>query len=323
MATLSRRRVALIVGAVLALVLVGGAVALALILGRGSPTAAPSPSASASPSASGAGPTSSVPITTGEPSPTVPSTAESSAPPPSDVPLPPATTAEPEPPAPSPPEEVPPSSTLPDALRGLDIERLATARPVVALTFDAGANDAGLASILSTLAAERVPATFFLTGTWAQANPAKVAQIAAAGQRIGNHSMTHPDMTGLSDAQIGAELARAQTAILAGGADPRPLFRFPLGARNARTIAAVNASGYAAVRWTVDTLGWQGTMGGTRGAGFVAQRVMAALVPGEIVLMHVGSNPQDGSTLDADALPSIISQLRAAGYGFTTLDILL
>ena len=35
--------------------------------------------------------------------------------------------------------------------------------------------------------------------------------------------------------------------------------------------------------------------------------------------MHVGSNPSDGSTLDADALPTIISELRARGYSFVTL----
>ncbi|WP_369045053.1 polysaccharide deacetylase family protein [Sinomonas sp. P10A9] len=232
--------------------------------------------------------------------------------------------AQPAPPAPEPqPQPEPQAPVLPEALRGLDVERIATSQKLVALTFDAGANDAGLASILSTLAANHVPATFFLTGRWAQANPAKVAQIAAAGHRIGNHSMTHTDMTTQTDAQIAAELANAQAAIQAGGSDPRPLFRFPSGARNARTIAAVNATGYAAIRWTVDSLGWQGTMGGARGPGFVTQRVLAALQPGEIVLMHVGSNPDDGSTLDAAALPDIIAQMRAAGYGFTTLDILL
>lgn len=50
---------------------------------------------------------------------------------------------------------------------------------------------------------------------------------------------------------------------------------------------------------------------------------MGALRPGEIVLMHLGSNPQDGTTLDADALPDVIDRMRAAGYGFVTLDALL
>jgi peptidoglycan/xylan/chitin deacetylase (PgdA/CDA1 family) len=48
--------------------------------------------------------------------------------------------------------------------------------------------------------------------------------------------------------------------------------------------------------------------------------VVGSLRPGEIVLMHVGSNPDDHSTLDADALPELIDALRARGYGFTTLD---
>jgi peptidoglycan/xylan/chitin deacetylase (PgdA/CDA1 family) len=52
----------------------------------------------------------------------------------------------------------------------------------------------------------------------------------------------------------------------------------------------------------------------------VVARVVAAARPGAIVLMHVGSNPDDGSTLDADALPTIIRKLRAQGYGFVRLS---
>jgi hypothetical protein len=47
--------------------------------------------------------------------------------------------------------------------------------------------------------------------------------------------------------------------------------------------------------WTVDTLGWEGAKGHIS-AFVVAARVLAALRPGEIVLMHVGSNPDDHST---------------------------
>ncbi|TDL31658.1 polysaccharide deacetylase family protein [Arthrobacter nitrophenolicus] len=214
-------------------------------------------------------------------------------------------------------------TSVPPALLGVDLERIPTTQKVVALTFDAGANDAGLRSILATLAANGVPGTFFLTGDWVNQFPSDPALIYNAGHRIGNHSMTHPDFTTLTSAQIAAEISSAQRTIEAAGGDPRPFFRFPFGARDSRTIADVNAAGYAAVRWTVDTLGWQGTMNGTRGPGFVVQRVMASAQPGQIVLMHLGSNPDDGSTLDAAALPEVISQLRAAGYGFVTLDAAL
>ncbi|SDI14945.1 Peptidoglycan/xylan/chitin deacetylase, PgdA/CDA1 family [Actinokineospora alba] len=211
---------------------------------------------------------------------------------------------------------------FPAALRGQDLTVLPTSRKVVALTFDAGANSAGLSKILATLSAKQVPATFFLTGTWARSNPAGVRSITAGGHRVGNHSMTHPHLRGMSDAAVADELAQAERAIRAAGADPRPWFRFPFGDRDARAISAVNAAGYVSVRWTVDTLGWKGTSDGITAAQ-VTERTLNALRPGEIVLMHIGSNPDDKSTLDADALPGMIDALRARGYGFVTMDAAL
>jgi peptidoglycan/xylan/chitin deacetylase (PgdA/CDA1 family) len=79
--------------------------------------------------------------------------------------------------------------------------------------------------------------------------------------------------------------------------------------------------GYVPVRWTVDSLGWKGTSGG-QSVQSVVNRVLAAAQPGEMVLMHVGSNPYDATTLDASALPAIIDGLRARGYGFVTLRAL-
>jgi peptidoglycan/xylan/chitin deacetylase (PgdA/CDA1 family) len=213
---------------------------------------------------------------------------------------------------------------LPQSLLGRDIERIPTSNRVIALTFDAGANADAVGSILTTLAQQHITATFFLTGDFVAAFPEPAGRIAAAGHRIGNHSVNHPYFTSLSEVDIRAQLSTAAAAIRGTtGADPAPLFRFPYGARDARTIAVVNAAGYLPVRWTVDSLGWQGTMNGSRGAAFVTQRVVAAATPGEIVLMHVGSNPDDHSMLDAAALPDIIAALRAQGYGFVTLDALL
>jgi peptidoglycan/xylan/chitin deacetylase (PgdA/CDA1 family) len=151
-----------------------------------------------------------------------------------------------------------------------------------------------------------------------------VRAIVAAGHRLGNHSYSHPYLTQKSDAQIAAELARAEAAIRAnGGTSTAPLFRFPYGDRNSRTIAAVNASGYTCVRWTVDTLGWKGTTKGGITAQTVIDRVLTGAKPGAIVMMHVGANPDDGTTLDADALPTVIAQLKGRGYGFVTLDALV
>jgi peptidoglycan/xylan/chitin deacetylase (PgdA/CDA1 family) len=223
----------------------------------------------------------------------------------------------------------PPTSTrgpIPTALRGKDVEVIPTAQQVVALTFDAGANADGLPSILATLSSEGVRATFFLTGNFAAGFPASARAITAAGHRIGNHTATHPHPLTLSDAALRNELTVAENQIRAAGAgNPRPLFRFPFGERDARTIGVVNAAGYVAVRWTVDSLGWQGLNGRTPPAAtqFVIDRVLAAARPGAIVLMHVGSHPEDHTTLDAAALPTVIDGFRARGYRFVTLDALL
>jgi peptidoglycan/xylan/chitin deacetylase (PgdA/CDA1 family) len=48
------------------------------------------------------------------------------------------------------------------------------------------------------------------------------------------------------------------------------------------------------------------------------RRVLENLVPGEIVLMHLGSS-RDGSTIDSKALPGVIRAVRARGYRFVTL----
>lgn len=222
-------------------------------------------------------------------------------------------------PEPTPP---PPAAPFPPSLSGQDVEVMPGAGNVVALTFDAGAGAEGLPKILSTLSAMGVPATFFLTGTWVAAHPGGVEQITAAGHRVANHSMTHPGFTSLPDPLIAREVRGAEQAILAAGGDPRPFFRFPFGERDPRTIAAVNGLGYVAVRWTVDTLGWKGTSGGLS-AQAVTDRVLGGLQPGGIVLMHIGSNPDDGSTLDADALAQVIDRVSGAGYGFVTLDRLV
>lgn len=217
---------------------------------------------------------------------------------------------------------VPSAPPVAASLAGKDLEAIPTSSKVVALTFDAGANADAVPSILATLERKHVRGTFFLTGNWVNQFPLRANQITEAGNRVGNHSISHPDFTKLTDEQVRAQVAGAATQITAAdGADPHPLFRFPFGARTAHDIALLNAVGYACVRWTVDTLGWKGTSGGIT-TQIVVSRVLAGLRPGEIVLMHVGSNPDDHSTLDADALPTMIDQLRARGYSFVTLDAL-
>ena len=217
------------------------------------------------------------------------------------------------------PTSTPTTCSIPSRLLGRDLTTLGTDRTVVALTFDAGSGNEGVDAILRTLDAQHVPASFFLTGRFVDAFPASARAIAAR-YPVGNHTYTHPDLTTLSSSSIRSEIRTAAARITAvTGQDPRPWFRFPFGAVDARTISVVNSECYVPFRWTVDTLGWKGTSGGQSVASVVSH-VISASGPGEIVLMHVGAHPTDHSTLDADALPGVITELRARGYSFVTLS---
>jgi hypothetical protein len=79
-----------------------------------------------------------------------------------------------------------------------------------------------------------------------------------------------------------------------------------------RAISVVNGAGFVPVGWTVDTLGWKGTSGGIT-TQTVVNRVLGGRRPGEIVLMHCGSNPDEHSSPDAAALPAMIQYLRTPG----------
>lgn len=207
-------------------------------------------------------------------------------------------------------------AALPPPLVADELVRLQTRQHVVALTFDGGGNAASARSVLAVLRRERVTGTFFLTGHFVKSYPALARAI---GRRypVGNHTVNHLDLRRLSNGAVEREITQAQRMITAAtGRDARPYFRFPYGARDARTLQIVHRLGYASVRWTVDTLGWMGSS--VQSVSGAVRRVVAGLVPGQIVMMHLGSS-RDGSTIDAHALPAVIRAVRARGYRFVTL----
>ena len=205
---------------------------------------------------------------------------------------------------------------LPPAVVAGELVRLQTRQHVVALTFDGGGNADGAKGVLAVLRREHVPGTFFLTGHFVRSYPL-LARVIGRRYPVANHTVNHLDLRRLSTAAATREITLAQSMILrATGRDPRPLFRFPYGARDSRTLGIVRELGYVSVRWTVDTWGWMGLR--FQSVAGAQRRVLDHLVPGEIVLMHLGSS-RDHSTIDSKALPGVIRAVRVGGYRFVTL----
>jgi peptidoglycan/xylan/chitin deacetylase (PgdA/CDA1 family) len=192
---------------------------------------------------------------------------------------------------------------------------------VVALTFDAGADRGYAEDILDVLRAERVLASFGITGQWAKANPDLVRRMAADGHLIVNHSLDHQSFTGTSDrrgglsaAQRRAELEDADALIAPLiGHSTRPWYRLPYGDDDARTVADLAQAGFTRkVGWTIDTLGWRGVS-----ATEIVDRSLRLAAPSAIYVLHVGHTSQDGP-----ALVRIVAGLREHAYGFVTVDAL-
>jgi peptidoglycan/xylan/chitin deacetylase (PgdA/CDA1 family) len=213
-------------------------------------------------------------------------------------------------------------SPLIEKYKGKEIIRIKTDRKAVALTFDAGANADGVDKVLPILAENNIKATFFLTGKFIERYPQKVREIVATGGDLGNPSYDHPYFTRLTNEGIKTEIQGAENALAKLDGKFKPFLRSPYGDRNAGTLLAISGNDYLNIRWTVDSLGWKGTSGGMSKAA-IEQKVLKASSPGAIIMMHLGSNPDDKTHLDSEALPEIISKLREDGYEFMTLSKIL
>ncbi len=197
----------------------------------------------------------------------------------------------------------------------------------VALTFDDGPDEQWTPQILDILKRENVPASFFIIGQNGQANPDLVRRIVAEGHDIGNHSYTHPNLGAIPGRITELELNATQRLIESLTGRSTRLFRAPyFGDAEPQTpdevepAAIANKLGYIIVGLRVDPDDWA-----LPGAAAIVQRTMTGLTNpnpderGQIVLLHDGGGDRQQTV---DALPTLIHELRAKGYEFTTVSTL-
>jgi peptidoglycan/xylan/chitin deacetylase (PgdA/CDA1 family) len=186
--------------------------------------------------------------------------------------------------------------------------------PLIALTFDAGADRGASIQLLDVLRDRNVRATFFVTGQFADRYPDIMQRLVVDGHELANHSYSHPDFARLTEAQMRSEIQRATESIeRTSGVKIAPLWRPPFGSRNARIIQIVEEEGLRSIYWTFDSGDWI--------EGATTQRVidtdLRLAVNGAIVVHHV----QPRAT--AEAMPTIIETLRARGFDLVTVTELL
>lgn len=180
---------------------------------------------------------------------------------------------------------------------------------VIALTFDDGPKPGLTEPLLEMLVNARVPATFFVIGRHVMEYPELTRRIVDAGMELANHSYNHRNLTTLSGEQVAQEMLQTQAAIMTvTGKMPR-FMRPPGGNWNNSVAQVVKEWGLTPCMWTVDVYGSE-----VLGAQQVANAVLKEVRPGSIILMH------NGKVSTLQALPTILRELKARGYSFTTVE---
>ena len=176
---------------------------------------------------------------------------------------------------------------------------------VVALTFDDGPSPTYTPQILSVLAKEHVPATFFVEGHAASIYPDVVRTEAEAGEAVGNHTWDHVNLTTTSLADYSHEVDDVSDLIEQTTGSRPTCLRAPGGHVDSTVIDRAAERGMATIGWDTDPRDWTGP-----GADVITQRVLSTVKAGSIVDLHDGGGDRSQTVA---ALPSIIEGLRARG----------
>lgn len=182
--------------------------------------------------------------------------------------------------------------------------------PVLALTFDDGPHPKHTPRLLDILRQYGVKATFFVVGRNVEKYPDLAQRIVSEGHQIGNHTMTHPNLTKLRRKKFDSEIKETSTIIEAYTGKKPTCIRPPYGSLDMKVEAILkNLYGLNIILWSVDPEDWK-----KPGASEIARRLIGGAKPGAILLAH------DIHEQTIDAMPEVLSNLLQQGYKFGTID---
>jgi peptidoglycan-N-acetylglucosamine deacetylase len=183
-------------------------------------------------------------------------------------------------------------------------------RREVALTFDDGPSPYTYA-VLKTLQRFHVPATFFVVGRQVTGFPKQLAAELAAGEEVGDHTLSHPLLGALSGAAQANEITGMAHLLERHHAPAPVVMRPPYGSFNATSLQILHAQRMLMVLWSVDTKDYS-----RPGVNRIVYTAVSGAQPGAIVLMHDGGGDRSQTVA---ALPRIIRALQRKHYRLVTM----
>lgn len=181
----------------------------------------------------------------------------------------------------------------------------------VALTFDDGPAPIYTRQILAILKENNIKATFFLVGTNAKKYPELVKEIYEQGHVIASHSMTHPQLTKLTNDKLEWEVS-TPNKIIADIIGTKPLcLRYPFGLSNSHVREVIRENGMMPVPMGFNSFDYE-----RPGTQKIISWVLKNIYSKQIILMHDGYDHREQTVA---ALPAIIEGVKKKGLGFSTI----
>ncbi len=197
-------------------------------------------------------------------------------------------------------------------LKKLPIYSVKTDEKKIAISFDCAWGVDYTDSLLNTMQKENVTCTFFMVEFWTNKHPEYVKKISDLGHEIGTHSSTHPYMSKLNKEAIIKELTISSNAIEKVTNKKVELFRAPYGDYNDLLIDTAKELSLFTIQWDIDSLDWKDLS-----KEQIVNRVVSKAHNGAIVLFH------NQGLHTHEALPEIITRLKAEGYKFVPIGELI
>ena len=185
------------------------------------------------------------------------------------------------------------------------------------LTFDAGYDNGNMPAILNALHKHQVHATFFVVGTLIREKPELIREIVDAGHTVGNHTMTHPDMSGISTKEAFQKQLEDVEILYkeATGKEMTKFYRPPQGIYSTKNLEMAKELGYHTFFWSLAYVDWYQDKQPTKEEAF--KKLLGRIHPGAIVLLH------STSSTNAAILDELLTKWEEMSYRFGTLDELV
>lgn len=184
---------------------------------------------------------------------------------------------------------------------------------VIYLTFDAGYENGNVKKTLDILRRHDVPAAFFVLPALIRQHGELINRMVTENHTVCNHSYSHKNLSQSSKAELKEEIEKLEAVFTeCTGKQMSRYFRPPEGTYSEQMLSSLQELGYVPVFWSFAYADWDNNA--QKSTDWAKEKILSNVHNGMVMLLH------PTSATNAAILDEVITELKARGYRFGTLD---